>query len=46
MVSRRNLARDTMSPATKAWLTNALKDDISQLQDMIGRDLSHWLEQE
>lgn len=44
MVSRRNLARDQLSPAAKAWLMNALKDDISQLQDMIGRDLSHWLE--
>lgn len=44
MVSRRNLARDQMSATAKAWLTNALKDDISQLQDMIGRDLSHWLE--
>lgn len=45
MVSRRNLARDQMSPAAKAWLTNALRDDISQLQDIIGRDVSHWLEQ-
>lgn len=45
MVSRRNLARDQMSSAAKEWLTNALRDDISQLQDIIGRDVSHWLEQ-
>ncbi|MFO1261177.1 MAG: sulfotransferase [Sphingomonadaceae bacterium] len=44
MVSRRNLSRDQMSPQAKAWLINALKDDISQLQDMIDRDVSHWLE--
>lgn len=45
MVSRRNLSREGMSPAARATLTERLRDDISQLQGILKRDLSHWLEQ-
>lgn len=42
-VSRRNLARDHMPEDARVRLQGLLKEDILQLQDMIGRDLSHWL---
>jgi hypothetical protein len=45
MVSRRNLSRDTLSPGAKAHLIEVLRDDISQLQELIKRDVSHWLKQ-
>ncbi|MEO8723538.1 MAG: sulfotransferase [Sphingobium sp.] len=44
-VSRHNLSRDTLSPSAKAHLLEVLREDISQLQELIKRDLSHWLKQ-
>ncbi len=39
-VVRQSLARET----ELAFNRNLFRDDISKLQDLIGRDLSHWLE--
>lgn len=45
IVSRRNLQRDAMPGAARALLESVLRDDIVRLQEIINRDLSHWLEQ-
>ncbi len=45
MVSRRNLSRETMSRAARALLIERLQEDIVQLQEIIKRDVSHWLKQ-
>lgn len=39
----RNLTRLVISPAIRAQLTDLFREDILQLQDLISRDLSHWL---
>lgn len=43
MVSRRNLARDAMPARARALLVERLSDDISRLQRLLKRDLSHWM---
>lgn len=43
MVSRRNLARDAMPVRARALLVERLSDDISRLQRLLKRNLSHWL---
>lgn len=45
MVSRRNLSRDTISPSAKAHLIEVFREDILQLQELIKRDLAHWVKQ-
>jgi hypothetical protein len=40
---RQNLTRPTLSPETRRRLTDIYRADIKELQDMLGRDLSHWL---
>jgi len=37
-----NLSRTAMSPEARQSLVSFYQDDISQLEDMIGRDLSAW----
>jgi hypothetical protein len=39
----KNLAKPEMKPETREYLKNAYRDDILRLQDLIDRDLSHWL---
>jgi tetrahydromethanopterin S-methyltransferase subunit F len=34
-----------MDPATAAKLREAYREDIKELSQLIGRDLSHWLRQ-
>lgn len=43
MVSRRNINREEMPVAARERLITALRDDITRLQALVGRDLSHWL---
>lgn len=40
---RRNLARPTIDPETRAWLLPHFRDDILWLQDFLDRDLGSWL---
>ena len=42
-VSRRNLERLEMSPATRARLCDLYREDVAELSAMIGRDLSRWV---
>lgn len=39
-----NLERQPLTTSTRQELIEIYRDDITQLQDLIGRDLSHWLE--
>jgi hypothetical protein len=39
----RNLKKDRMSPSSRRRLLEVYREDISRLQGLIGRDLSHWL---
>ena len=40
----RNLVKQTIPPDVRRDLTDSLRDEILNLQDLIGRDLSNWLE--
>lgn len=40
---RENLARPPLTPETHRRLTEGYREDIEELQAMIGRNLSHWL---
>jgi hypothetical protein len=46
-VMRRNIVPDraTLRPETRRRLMELYRDDVLQLQTLIGRDLSHWLAQ-
>jgi hypothetical protein len=33
-----------MEPATKQWLRRQFTEDIVELQELTGRDLTHWLQ--
>lgn len=39
-----NVARSVLGAKTRRNLINSYRDDIKLLQDLIGRDLSHWLD--
>ncbi len=39
----RNLSKPEMNPETREHLKGLYRDDIVKLQDLIDRDLSHWL---
>jgi hypothetical protein len=39
-----NLTKKEISPETHKQLKNLYKDEINNLQELIGKDLSHWLE--
>jgi hypothetical protein len=39
----RNLYKPSLDPEKRAWLLPRFRDDILRLQEMIDRDLSHWL---
>lgn len=43
-IKNNNLVRPEMKPETRAYLKGVYREDILKLQDLIGRDLSHWLE--
>lgn len=40
----KNLEKQQMRPETREYLKRLFKDDILKLQNLINRDLSHWLE--
>jgi hypothetical protein len=42
-VTNQNLARRELPAEMRRELTQVFRDDILQLQDLIGRDLSAWL---
>lgn len=43
-VKKKNLGKaDTMKPETKKMLTELFREDITALETLIQRDLSHWL---
>ena len=44
-ISRLNLARTELSPTARARLLAKLRPDIMELQKMLGRDLSGWLQE-
>jgi hypothetical protein len=39
----KNLKRVPMNPETRRELAEVYRDDVLKLQDLLGRDLSHWL---
>lgn len=39
----RNLVKPEMKQETREYLKNVFREDISRLQDLLDRDLSHWL---
>ncbi|BBB33400.1 sulfotransferase [Thermotomaculum hydrothermale] len=41
---QKNLKKPQMNPETKEYLKNLYKEDMLKLQELIKRDLSHWLE--
>lgn len=43
-IARQALARPRLDPALRAQLTAEYADDIRRVSDLIGRDLSYWLE--
>jgi hypothetical protein len=45
-VRNRNLSRQSMSPEIRRELTDYFRADILRLQDLIERDLTHWLAEE
>jgi len=42
-ILQRNLKKPQIDPSTKQYLLNLYKEDIVELQNLIGRDLSSWL---
>ena len=42
-VIARRLAKERLEPELRAELVEVFRDDIGQLQGLIGRDLGHWL---
>ncbi len=42
VISRKNVDREEIPTAARILLWAALREDITQLQTLIGRDLSHW----
>jgi len=42
-VMQKNAAEAEMAPDVRKRLIDVFRDDILRLQDLIGRDLSHWL---
>lgn len=43
-LQKKNLSKPSLAPETRADLLQSYKEDILQLQNLIGRDLTHWLE--
>ncbi len=41
---QRDLRKPPLPDAARAWLHQALDDEVRELQDLIGRDLGAWLE--
>jgi hypothetical protein len=42
-ITRRNLSREEMAPEMRELLIEFYQEDVEKLQDLLGRDLSHWL---
>jgi hypothetical protein len=40
---RQNLTKPPLDPSLRQQLTEDYREDIKELQEMMGRDLSHWL---
>jgi hypothetical protein len=43
-LKQQNLGKPKLSPKLRKQLTEDYREDILKLQDLIGRDLSKWLE--
>lgn len=43
-LQKNNLSKPSLAPETRAELLQGYREDILQLQNLIGRDLAHWLE--
>jgi hypothetical protein len=43
-INSRPLKKDKMSPELKAWVIDQVRDDVHQLEQWTGKDLSHWLQ--
>ncbi len=43
-LQKNNLSKPSLAPETRADLLQGYKEDILKLQNLIGRDLTHWLE--
>lgn len=43
-LQKNNLSKPPLAPEVRADLLKGYKEDITRLQDLIGRDLTHWLE--
>lgn len=43
VLKAKNLAKPEMRPETREYLLGVFRDDILKLQDLLGRDLRHWL---
>lgn len=41
---RQNVTKPPLAPEVRRRLTEVYREDIKELQDMLGRDLSHWLD--
>lgn len=44
MMKNVNLTKPPLSPAARARLVDTYRDDVLRLQELVGRDLSAWLE--
>jgi len=43
-LKEKNMEKPEMKPETREYLKDLYREDILKLQDLIGRDLSSWLE--
>ncbi len=43
LITKRNLNRSEIQPETREYLKGVYREDITKLQDLLNRDLSHWL---
>ncbi len=43
-IKARNLMKPAIKPETRAYLITAFREDILKLQDLIGENLTHWLD--
>ena len=43
-IKRKNLTKPSLSPEVREQLVDYYRDEMLQLQQLLGRDLSHWLQ--
>ena len=44
LLQNANLSKPEMDPSVRAELADLFEDDVRRLEQLLGRDLSHWLE--